>query len=154
MKEHDYSCELLSYREGIFDELYEVEVKSHKSPWTYDEIKSFFSYNYHVIGLLYKGNLVGYSLISVIFEDCELLSIGVISEHRGNGQGRALLNKTLEIAKGLNATKVFLEVRTKNEVAINLYKSIGFVKIGLRKGYYPKTKYEDLDDALTMQLNL
>ena len=31
---------------------------------------------------------------------------------------------------------VFLEVRPSNPVAIKLYESLGFVKVGIRKAYY------------------
>ena len=42
---------------------------------------------------------------------------------------------------------VYLEVRTDNEPAINLYTSLGFVTVGLRKRYYQASGA----DAYTMR---
>ena len=44
-----------------------------------------------------------------------------------------LLNVLLDFAKN---GMVYLEVRTDNEAAISLYRSRGFVEVGLRKRYY------------------
>jgi [ribosomal protein S18]-alanine N-acetyltransferase len=47
--------------------------------------------------------------------------------------GRRLLDELLKFADG---GVVYLEVRTDNEVAIALYRSVGFDQIGLRRRYY------------------
>ena len=39
-----------------------------------------------------------------------------------------------------------LEVRVHNESAKELYRSLGFVEIGIRKNYYPDTR----EDAIIM----
>jgi ribosomal-protein-alanine N-acetyltransferase len=83
------------------------------------------------------GNkLVGYAGISRLGlrppHEYEIHTIGVDPDHRGVGIGRQLLDALLEFADGT----VFLEVRTDNDVAIALYRSAGFVQVGLRKRYY------------------
>ena len=55
-------------------------------------------------------------------------------EAQGQGIGRGMMDVLLEFA-GPDAA-VYLEVRTDNEPAINLYTSLGFVTVGLRKRYY------------------
>ena len=60
-------------------------------------------------------------------------TIGVDPAYQGQGIGRRLLASLLEFADG---GVVFLEVRTDNEAAIGLYRSAGFVNVGLRKRYY------------------
>ena len=47
---------------------------------------------------------------------------------------------------------VFLEVRPSNTVAIQLYESMGFERIGLRKGYYQAVGGRE--DALVYKLTL
>ena len=63
----------------------------------------------------------------------EIHTIGVDPAYQGNGIGRGLLIRLLELATG---GVVFLEVRTDNAAAIGLYESFGFVNVGLRKRYY------------------
>ena len=56
-----------------------------------------------------------------------------IPHYQGRGIGRRLLDELLDFADG---GVVFLEVRTDNEAAIALYRSVGFEQIGLRRRYY------------------
>ena len=55
----------------------------------------------------------------------------------------------IESALSNNSLKeIFLEVRESNTPAIALYESLGFEKIGVRKGYYDKPK----EDAVIYRL--
>jgi ribosomal-protein-alanine N-acetyltransferase len=85
------------------------------------------------------GVLVGYAGISVLGRvggyECEIHTIAVDPAHRGSGLGRALLRALLDVADERDA-ETFLEVRTDNDAAISLYESVGFERLGLRKGYY------------------
>ena len=85
------------------------------------------------------GAAVGYAGISVLGpsddRECEIHTIAVDPEHRGDGFGRALLDAMLAVADGEHA-KVFLEVRTDNDPAIALYERNGFTVAGVRRNYY------------------
>ncbi|MEH3132265.1 MAG: ribosomal protein S18-alanine N-acetyltransferase [Mycolicibacterium neoaurum] len=91
----------------------------------------------HYIAAREDGRLVGYAGISRLGRippyEYEVHTIGVDPDCQGRGIGRALLADLLDFAK---KGEVFLEVRTDNEAAINLYSSVGFVTVGLRKRYY------------------
>jgi ribosomal-protein-alanine N-acetyltransferase len=63
----------------------------------------------------------------------EIHTIGVDPAFQAQGIGRRLLDALLDYADG---AAVFLEVRTDNLPAIALYRSAGFVEVGLRKRYY------------------
>jgi len=81
--------------------------------------------------------LVGYGGIARLGRkppfEYEVHTIGVDPAYQGRGIGRRLLNELLRFADG---GAVYLEVRTDNEPAIALYRSVGFVNVGLRRRYY------------------
>lgn len=87
--------------------------------------------------------LLGYAGLASSPDDADVQTIGVHPAARGRGLGRALL-RTLLAAAGDRV--VHLEVRTDNEVAIALYLSEGFERIGLRRRYYQPSGA----DAFTM----
>ena len=72
----------------------------------------------------------------------------VAPEHRREGVGRALMISLLSKAKALGMTCSTLEVRISNEAAILLYEDLGYVRVAVRKGYYP----DNQEDAVIMWL--
>jgi ribosomal-protein-alanine N-acetyltransferase len=91
----------------------------------------------HYVGARSAGTLVGYAGISRLGRrppfEYEVHTIGVDPACQGRGIGRRLLDELLEFADG---GVVYLEVRTDNEAAIALYRSVGFEQVGLRRRYY------------------
>ncbi|GAB32812.1 ribosomal protein S18-alanine N-acetyltransferase [Gordonia otitidis] len=85
------------------------------------------------------GAVVGYAGISTLGAggayECEIHTIAVAPSHRGLGYGRALLAEMLDVADAADAP-VYLEVRTDNDTAIELYERNGFVRRGVRRNYY------------------
>lgn len=62
----------------------------------------------------------------------EILNLAVAPEFRRRGVARALVRSFLDGFHGV----VFLEVRSSNAGARELYKSLGFQELALRHGYY------------------
>ena len=91
----------------------------------------------HYVGARTAGTLVGYAGISRLGRtppfEYEVHTIGVDPAYQGRGIGRRLLEELLKFADG---GVVYLEVRTDNEPALGLYRSMGFDQIGLRQRYY------------------
>ena len=91
----------------------------------------------HYVAARTADTLVGYAGISRLGRkppfEYEVHTIGVDPAYQGRGIGRRLLAKLLDFADG---GVVYLEVRTDNAAAIALYRSAGFVKVGLRRRYY------------------
>ena len=92
------------------------------------------------------GRLAGYALFSIVAGEAELLRIAVDPECRRKGIGRRLFSRMLEKLRAEKAEKLFLEVRSKNEAAIGLYRSFGMTGAGCRKNYYSNPA----EDALIM----
>ena len=55
-----------------------------------------------------------------------IYGLGVLSENRGNGFGRAILLKAIEKLKDAKAKEIMLQVAAENSTALGLYKSCGF----------------------------
>jgi [ribosomal protein S18]-alanine N-acetyltransferase len=91
----------------------------------------------HYVGARIAGTLIGYAGISRLGRkppfEYEVHTIGVDPAYQGQGIGRRLLDELLKFADG---GVVCLEVRTDNEAAIALYRSMGFAEVGLRRHYY------------------
>lgn len=96
------------------------------------------------------GSLLGFSVVSLLPPEAELLNIAVLPRYRGTGVSDALLSHSLEKAKDVGVQTVYLEVRSSNERAQRFYKRFGFCPIGVRKNYY---KYPT-EDAILMSLDI
>ncbi|WP_303962954.1 ribosomal protein S18-alanine N-acetyltransferase [Succinatimonas hippei] len=127
----------------LLDELYSIEVSAHKSPWTFDGIAASFDGNIVIVCFLDK-KLVGFAVMQTVFDESELLTIGIMPEFQGRGLGKSLLSASLSEVKKRGAKKCFLEVRVSNLPAL------GFKKTGIRKNYYAKTAVLPAEDAYTM----
>ena len=68
-------------------------------------------------------------------QEAELLNLGVAPRMRRKGVASVLLEALRAKASG----DIFLEVAENNAAAIALYTCRGWVRIGLRQGYYPGT---------------
>ena len=62
------------------------------------------------------------------------------------GIAEALMKEMEKRGMSKNVVTYFLEVRKSNEAAVNLYKKMGYVQIGVRKNFYEKP----VEDALVM----
>ena len=61
------------------------------------------------------------------------LGMGVAHTHRGRGLGTQLLTESLARARAAGMTRVELEARADNDVAIKLYEKLGFVHEALKR---------------------
>jgi [ribosomal protein S18]-alanine N-acetyltransferase len=128
-----------------------IEGEAYPEPWTTgmfrEEMRNKHSYFY----LAYLNDtLIGYSGFWLLLDDAHITSVTVSNEHRGNGFGREQMDHLIENARTQGAVTVTLEVRHSNTTAYTMYTSFGFTEIGIRKGYYTKSK----EDAIVMQLQL
>lgn len=134
------------------DEVMEIERSAYEFPWT----KSMFSTSLSSsdsCNLLYVENtLVGYAIVSYILDEAHLLNICISPKYEGLGYGRVLLREVIVKAREKKSIWFFLEVRSSNSRAINLYFSEGFNEVGVRPNYYPSKVGKE--DAVLMTLDL
>ena len=84
-----------------------------------------------------------------VADELHVLNIATAEQHRRRGVARRLLSHALGFAIERKVRLVLLEVRRSNQGAIGLYRSFGFVAMGLRERYY-----SDNEDAVEMLLRL
>jgi ribosomal-protein-alanine N-acetyltransferase len=116
----------------------EAQLFDGDDPWSASAfVSELGSRHNHYVAARTADKLVGYAGITRLGllppHEYEIHTIGVDPAFHGQGTGRRLLDSLLDFAGG---GTVFLEVRTDNAAAIALYRSAGFVEIGLRKKYY------------------
>lgn len=95
------------------------------------------------------GTLLATGLVSVMFEDAELLRIVVAPQARGRRIATALLARLVAEAAGRGARRMLLEARRDNIPALALYRRAGFRRLGERKDYYGPGV-----DALVLEMRL
>jgi len=93
-----------------------------------------------------EHKLGGFIIVHVVDDEADVQHLAVDTPLNGRGAGRALLQEALIRLALREVTSVFLEVRASNYRALNLYKRVGFIKVGVRPGYYVDTG----EDALVM----
>ncbi|HXV79170.1 MAG TPA: ribosomal protein S18-alanine N-acetyltransferase [Candidatus Binatia bacterium] len=133
------------------NEVMAVERTSFRHPWS----SNFFLEELQVAcarSILAQVNdrIVGYILFWLLPEEIDVHNIAVHPGFRRQGIGQTLLRQVIEQAQRRDSSRVTLEVRVSNVAAQKLYESVGFVRQGLRKGYYS----DDGEDALIMTLQL
>jgi len=86
----------------------------------------------------FKGEVVGFALFSLDpFCECpHLLKVAVRPSFRRMGVAQGIMRHATFFFSLYGSTRIILDVDTKNTPAINLYKSLGFEVIHLRKRYY------------------
>lgn len=90
--------------------------------------------------------IVGFSGIWMMADEAHITNIAVVQEYRRRGIGELLLLATIDLAQELKASSMTLEARISNIAAQNLYGKYGFIKMGVRHGYYLDNK----EDAIIM----
>ena len=133
-------------------EVLRIEELSFPSPWSF---QSFYNvivnnpYGYYIVAVE-DNRVVGYGGMWILFDECHITTIAVDPTRRREGVGRRIMEHLIEKAREQDADWISLEVRVSNTPAQNLYKSLGFEAVGVRRGYYQPNN----EDAIIMRLTL
>lgn len=90
----------------------------------------------HYVAATTAGRIVGYAGLAVHGDESFVQTLGVVAERRRAGVATRLLVRLLRHARAAGAHSCGLEVRTDNTPARRLYRRLGFVDLGVRRGYY------------------
>jgi ribosomal-protein-alanine N-acetyltransferase len=130
------------------DELFGAEAWTPELFWS--ELANPDSRYYLVAVPAGDGPPLGYGGLAAEGADAYIQTIGVATHAQRAGIGRQILQALLDEADRRGANTCWLEVRTDNVVAQELYRRFGFTERGLRRGYYQPSGA----DALVMALPL
>jgi ribosomal-protein-alanine N-acetyltransferase len=109
------------------------------SPWSASQYKEEFSSptRHFVVAVDQAQSIVGYAgVFAPGAAEADILTVGVVPEHRGKGIAKALMALITEWANARGTTAMMLEVKVDNSEAIGLYESLGYSKLNIRKDYF------------------
>jgi len=138
-------------RLGVTDigDVMELERLCFRTRWTREQfLLGLERKAFRILGVRERGVLIAYCAFSVIAGEMEIMNIAAHPFHRRKGLGARLMHEVLRLCRAEGVAEGFLEVRSSNAGAIDLYKKFGFMQIGTRKNYYPDNK----EDALLFRL--
>lgn len=119
-------------------EVVAIEHRAYRFPWSEAVFRDCLRVGYSAWMMLDESDaLIGYALMSMAVGEAHVLNLCVAPERQRQGLGRVLLCHLLDLARAGGLHIVLLEVRRSNKAALALYRGHGFMRIGLRRGYYP-----------------
>jgi ribosomal-protein-alanine N-acetyltransferase len=141
-----------SARDTDVPEILRIERVSYTFPWTEGIFRDCLRVNYTCRVAEIGVAIAGYGIMSVAAGEAHLLNLCVDEDYRCRGVGRRLLAHLLQAAATVGAREAFLEARPSNTSAIRLYQSLGFVQIGIRRGYYQAL--DGREDAIVLKRHI
>ncbi|TAL37238.1 MAG: ribosomal-protein-alanine N-acetyltransferase [Spirochaetes bacterium] len=128
------------------DAIHEIEEECFTAPWSRKNIEHELSVSYSWFLVAERsGEIAGYIIAWDVKGEIQLNHIAVRPRARRSGIGRMLVKALVDGLSAQGASRVLLEVRSRNEEALGFYRALGFVENGRRKNYYHD------DDALLME---
>ena len=122
------------------DRVYEIENQAFFEPWSKKNLIKELEANTFLSHFVYEkdGEILAFYIASHILDEVEIFTIAVDRNYQNLGIGSKLLDHLIGWAKDDDIKEIWLEVSTKNDAAISLYKKFDFKVMGLRKNYYQK----------------
>ena len=109
------------------------------SPWSAGQYREEISAptRLFVLALDDASSVIGYAgVFAPGGAEADVLTVGVVSQHRGQGIARELMARITKWAIEEGSIAMMLEVKTDNVEAITLYETLGYSKLNVRKNYF------------------
>jgi [ribosomal protein S18]-alanine N-acetyltransferase len=141
------------------DRVLDIENTVYPHPWSRanfeDSIKTGYQMQVLTTENSEKLDILGYFVAMKGFEEVHLLNITVAEAFQRQGWAKLMLDALAVWSRGQGAAWLWLEVRSSNERALQVYKAHGFKQVSVRLDYYPKgPKANGREDAIVMSLKL
>ncbi|MDX6495091.1 MAG: [ribosomal protein S18]-alanine N-acetyltransferase [Gaiellales bacterium] len=136
-----------SLRPSDLDAVERIERGSYPTPWSRSMFAGELAKPSSVcLGAFQGADMLGYLIVARYVDAWHVMNVAVDEDFRGRGIAHGMLERLFELTVGDVERGYTLEVRVSNETAIDLYKRLGFVETGVRRGYYTDNR----EDALIM----
>ncbi|WP_394781241.1 ribosomal protein S18-alanine N-acetyltransferase, partial [Undibacterium sp.] len=120
------------------DHVLAIEQQVYAHPWSRGNFTDSLTEGYLMCGLRDgQGMLIGYFLAMLVMDEVHLLNLAVGAAQQGHGFSTLLMDRLCAYSREKKAVSILLEVRVRNNRAIQVYRHYGFAEIGRRKAYYP-----------------
>jgi [ribosomal protein S18]-alanine N-acetyltransferase len=146
------SPQLRPMQEADLEAVMRIELEAYPFPWTLQIFRDCLRAGYACWVLDDHGDILGYGVLSAAAGEAHVLNVCVTPRRQGEGHGRRLMRRLIDLARWHQAERIFLEVRPSNPQAVALYDSLGFNEIARRANYYPARGGRE--DAIVMALEL
>ncbi len=144
--------ELRPMVESDLDQVVAIELHAYAFPWSRGIFSECLQAGNECWVACIKDDVIGHAVLAIGTAESHLLNVCVQRDLQGRGHGRELVLQMLARARDGGADALFLEVRPSNFVAIQLYDSMGFTEVGVRRDYYPS--HLGHEDARVLVLDL
>ena len=125
-----------------------LERECFADPWSQQSIASELHNPLSLWLVAQEGQtLLGYVGSQTCQDETDMMNIAVSPASRRQGVARALIEALVSALRERSSKQLTLEVRASNGPARQLYESLGFLQVGLRKNYYRNPK----EDALILR---
>jgi [ribosomal protein S18]-alanine N-acetyltransferase len=124
-----------------------IEQRAYRTPWSRSMFASELAKASSIcLGAFDGDRLVGYVVNSRYVDAWHVMNVAVDPDYQRRGIATRLLEHLFDSTRDDQRRGYTLEVRVSNTEAIALYENLGFVRQGLRRGYYTDNR----EDALIM----
>ena len=131
-----------------------IEEAAYAFPWSRGNFVDSIVAGYPSRVLLDASDtMLGYFIAMAGVDEMHLLNITVAPAVQGRGHARYMLAALVGLCAEQAARELWLEVRLSNSRARAIYQRLGFIEVGIRKGYYP-AGFARREDAAVMTLKL
>ena len=131
-------------------EVAELEKACFADPWSEKALELLISDGAYGVVCLVDGRVVAYGGILWAPDEGQITNIATHPTVRRQGFGAAILDHLIDAARSRACQQLSLEARVSNLPAIALYERYGFLRMGLRRGFYK----HPTEDAYVMCLQL
>ena len=119
----------------------ELEKCCFNDPWSENSISSELNNRLSCwLVALESDVVIGYVGSQTVLGETDMMNIAVHPDYRNQGVAKNLIQSLMDTLSGQGSHSLMLEVRQSNEPAKNLYASLGFETVGIRKNYYRNPK--------------
>ncbi len=143
--------EIVPMRAEDLDEVMQIERLCFPSPWS----RAFFGQQQRspaFENFLARGEdggskrILGYVCLLPIRREVHILNVAIHPQFRRKGVATRLINFSLDHCLARGIREAVLEVRRSNHQAQEMYKKLGFGKVGIERAYYSDNR----EDAIKM----